>query len=82
VTAGAALLAVGLVAVLGRGPAHRTTAASSGPAPASAPRVIRTASYTLISDSTGKVKLTIDPTKLFDPAALQHDLARDGIRPR
>jgi hypothetical protein len=69
VTAGAAFLAVGLVAVLGRGPA-------------SAPRVIRTASYTLISDSTGKVKLTIDPTKLFDPAALQHDLARDGIRPR
>jgi len=43
------------------------------------PREIATASYTLISDTSGKVKLTIDPRKLFNPARLQSDLARFGI---
>jgi hypothetical protein len=43
------------------------------------PRALRTAGYTLISDTSGKVKLTINPMKLFHPAALQSDLARFGI---
>jgi hypothetical protein len=42
-------------------------------------RAIRTAGYTLISDTSGKVKLTIHPLRLFHPAALQSDLARFGI---
>jgi hypothetical protein len=44
-----------------------------------APRAIRTAGYTLISDTSGKVKLTIKLGKLFRPARLQSDLARFGI---
>jgi hypothetical protein len=43
------------------------------------PRAIRTASYTLVSDTSGTVRLTISPWKLFRPAALQSDLARFGI---
>ncbi len=45
----------------------------------SAPGAIRTASYTLISNTTGTVTLTINPKELFDAAALQSDLARYGI---
>jgi hypothetical protein len=44
-----------------------------------APSALRTGSYTLISDTSGRVKLTINPRKLFRPAALQSDLARFGI---
>lgn len=43
------------------------------------PREISTSSYTLISDTSGKVKLTIKPGKLFHAAELQSDLARYGI---
>jgi hypothetical protein len=45
----------------------------------SAPGTIRTASYTLISNTTGTVTLTINQKELFDAAALQSDLARYGI---
>jgi len=45
----------------------------------SAPGAIRTASYTLVSDTSGTVRLTINPGKLFAAAALQRDLARYGI---
>jgi hypothetical protein len=65
--AGAALT-LGLTGVLGHGTI--TT---------SAPGAIRTPSYTLVSYTTGKVALTINPKELFDAAALQSDLARDGI---
>ena len=79
-TAAAALLALGVVAVLGRGPAHGTTGTAApvgDPVPTTG--AVRTPSYTLISDSSGNVKLTLHPTRLFNPGALQHDLARSGI---
>jgi hypothetical protein len=41
--------------------------------------VIRTASYTLISNTDGTATLSINPTELFDAAALQSDLAQYGI---
>jgi hypothetical protein len=47
--------------------------------PARPPLAITTSSYSLISDTSGKVKLTITPGKLFRPAELQSDLARYGI---
>jgi hypothetical protein len=43
------------------------------------PREIRTAAYTLVRHADGSVTLTIDPTELFDPTALQSDLAKDDI---
>jgi hypothetical protein len=64
-------LTLGLFGVLGRAPVH-----SAIP---SAPGAIRTSSYTLISNTTGTVTLTINPKELFDAAALQSDLARYGI---
>jgi hypothetical protein len=42
-------------------------------------REIRTAAYTLVRHADGSVTLTIDPTELFDPTALQGDLSKDGI---
>ena len=69
--AGSALALV-LAGGPGRAPVHATMGTST-------PGTIRTPSYTLISDSTGTVKLTINPKKLFDAAALQSDLARFGI---
>jgi hypothetical protein len=65
-------LTLGLFGVLGRAPVH-------GSIPASAPGAIRTPSYTLVSNTTGTVTLTINPKELFDAAALQGDLARYGI---
>jgi hypothetical protein len=53
-------------------PVHGTTGTLT-------PGTIRTASFTLISDTTGNVKLTINPKKLFDAATLQSDLARFRI---
>jgi hypothetical protein len=43
---------------------------TAGSTRTSTPGTIRTASYTLVSDTTGTVKLTINPKKLFDAAAL------------
>ena len=57
-------LAVGLTGVLG---------------PARTPGTIRTASFTLASNANGTATLTINPKELLDPAALQSDLAQDGI---
>jgi hypothetical protein len=65
-----------LTLALAGGPGHAPVHATIG---TSAPLAIRTASYTLISDTSGTVKLTINPKKLFDAAALQSDLARFGI---
>jgi hypothetical protein len=48
-----------------------------GPAPA--PAAIRTAAFTLVSNSNGTATLTIKPGELLDPAALQSDLAQYGI---
>jgi hypothetical protein len=70
--AAGAALALGVVGVIGRGDVRNPTRAPT-------PGTIRTPSYTLVSDSSGKVTLTIDPRKLFDAAALQSDLARYGI---
>jgi hypothetical protein len=63
VAAGTAL-ALGLTGVLG---------------PARVPGTIRTASFTLASNANGTATLTINPKELLDPAALQSDLAQDGI---
>ena len=57
-------LALGLTGVLG---------------PARTPGTIRTASFTLASNSNGTATLTINPKELLDPAALQSDLAQYGI---
>ncbi len=57
-------LALGLTGVLG---------------PARTPGTIRTAAFTLVSNSDGTATLTINPKELLDPAALQSDLARYGI---
>jgi hypothetical protein len=57
-------LALGLTGVLG---------------PARTPGTIRTASFTLVSNSDGTTTLTLNPKELLDPAALQSDLAQDGI---
>jgi hypothetical protein len=57
-------LALGLTGVLG---------------PARTPGTIQTASFTLVSNSNGTATLTINPKELLDPAALQSDLAQDGI---
>lgn len=77
--AGAAVGAALTVALVGGGTADHSPRSARAPGGNHAPRTIRTASYTLISDTTGKVKLTINPRKLFHPAALQSDLARYGI---
>jgi hypothetical protein len=47
--------------------------------PARTPGTIRTASFTLLSNSNGTATLTINPKELLDPAALQSDLAQYGI---
>src|ERR1700692_1903748 len=39
--------------------------------PARAPGTIRTAAFTLVSNSNGTATLTISPKELLDPAALQ-----------
>ena len=57
-------LALGLTGVLG---------------PARTPGTIRTAAFTLASNANGTATLTINPKELLDPAALQSDLAQDGI---
>jgi hypothetical protein len=48
-------------------------------APARTPGTIRTASFTLVSNSNGTATLTIKPSELLDPSALQNDLAQYGI---
>ena len=58
-------LALGLTGVLG---------------PARTPGTIRTASFTLVSNSDGTATLTINPKELLDPAALQSDLTQYGIQ--
>jgi hypothetical protein len=63
VAAGTALV-LGLTGVLG---------------PARDPGTIRTASFTLASNSNGTATLTISPKELLDAAALQRDLAQYGI---
>lgn len=40
---------------------------------------IRTAGFTLVSDTNGVATLTMNPTVLFDSATLESDLAKDGI---
>jgi len=51
---------------------------SSG-SPAPAPQTIRTAAFTLVRHANGTASLTLNQGQMFDPAALQQALARDGI---
>ena len=62
--AGSTALVLGLTAVFGA---------------ARAPGTIRTASFTLVSNSNGTATLSISPKELLEPAALQADLAQYGI---
>jgi len=64
--AAAAALTLGLPGVL-------------GPAPARGAGTIRTAAFTIVSNPDGTATLTLNPKELFDPTALQNDLASDGI---
>jgi hypothetical protein len=64
VAAAGTALALGLTGVLG---------------PAGTSGTIRTASFTLVSNSNGTATLTISPKELLDPAALQSDLENYGI---
>jgi hypothetical protein len=66
VAAGGAL-ALGLATVAGSG------------SPASAPGTIRTAAFTLVRNANGTASLTLNLHQVFDPAALQQALSRDGI---
>jgi hypothetical protein len=60
-------LALGLATVLSPG------------SPAPAPQTIRTAAFTLARNANGTASLTLNLHQVFDPAALQQALARDGI---
>jgi hypothetical protein len=60
-------LALGLAAAVG----------SASPAPA--PGTIRTAAFTLARNANGTASLTLNQGQVFDPAALQQALSRDGI---
>jgi len=77
--AGAAAGAAVTVALAGAGSTHQGVLPALSPGTSHPPREITTSSYTLISDTSGKVKLTIKPGKLFHAAELQSDLARYGI---
>jgi hypothetical protein len=79
VVAGAAAGAALTVALAGGAGTGNDALPALKPGRSHPPRKIATASYTLISDTNGKVKLTIDPRKLFNPARLQSDLARFGV---
>ena len=60
-------LALGLATVVGSG------------SPAPAPGTIRTAAFTLARNANGTASLTLNQDQVFDPAALQQALSRDGI---
>jgi len=77
--AGAAAGAAVTVALAGGGSANQGALPALTQAKSDPPREITTSSYTLISDMSGKVKLTIKPGKLFRSAELQSDLARYGV---
>jgi hypothetical protein len=76
-TVAGAALTLGFAAATGHDGVAGGSAASTHRA--SAAHVLRTPAYTLVSDTSGTVKLTMNPRRLFEPAALQSDLARFGI---
>ena len=47
--------------------------------PAGAPAAVRTAAFTLVSNSDGTATLTLKPGELLEPATLQSDLVRYGV---
>jgi len=66
------------LAALGTGLAFGTTGTHHATS-TSTLRTIRTAAYTLVSNPDGTATLTMSPKELFDPTALQNDLASYGI---
>ncbi len=70
--AGLSVAAAGVALVLG-------LTAVQGAAPARSAGTIRTAAFTLVSNSDGTATLTLNPRELLDPAVLQSDLQKDGI---
>ncbi len=50
-----------------------------GSSPATGADTIRTAAFTITRNANGTATLTINPRVLFDPSALQSDLAQYGI---
>jgi hypothetical protein len=67
-TAAAAVVALGLAGVFG-----------GGTVPVRAAGTISTAAFTLVNNANGTATLTLSQDQVFDPAALQQALARDGI---
>jgi hypothetical protein len=67
-TVTAAASALGLASVL-----------AGGPAPALASGGVQTAAFTLVKNANGTTTLTLSLDQVFNPAALQQALARDGI---
>jgi hypothetical protein len=67
-TAAAAVAALSLAGVFG-----------GGSAPANTAGTIRTAAFTLVKSADGTAKLTLSLKQQFNPTALQHALAQDGI---
>jgi hypothetical protein len=67
-TAAAAVAALSVAGVFG-----------GGAAPVNATGTIRTAAFTLVKNANGTAKLTLSLHQQFNPTALQHALAQDGI---
>ena len=59
------------------GPAGPTAAPAT--IRAAAPAMIRTVAFTIVGNHDGTVTLTINPLELFDPTALEDDLAQYDI---
>ncbi len=70
---------VGLVGVAGPPSTSATTRSTSTGGASNAPTQIRTAAYSIVSNHDGTVTLTINPLELFDPTALETDLAKFDI---
>ena len=75
---GVAAIAAGGVLALGLTGVHRSAPRSTTSKPAN-PRTLRTAAFTLVSYASGKVKLTLTNSQVFDPPVLRRALAHDGI---
>lgn len=67
-TAAAAVAALSVAGVFG-----------GGSAPVNPAGTIRTAAFTLVKNANGTAKLTLSQDQQFNPTALQHALAQDGI---
>ena len=79
--AAATALTFSLIGVAGPAATSRvsTPVGRSGGNQSGLPARIQTAAFTLVSNDDGTVTLTIHPDELFEPGALESDLAQYGI---